>query len=161
MRHHAGVHQRSGGIAIFVAEIGADQLLLDLGNDIAVETERGFDLRIARHEDRARLPVARLEIAQHELQLDIGHLLVEREHAIDDAAHAPRPAGSGAPIDRNVERTDDDPRGIGLQTQRTVYNVEQAYSPALTSGQNCRAPGASPSSGIFAGNKALIAHDWP
>src|SRR5690348_16024216 len=45
MRYHARVHQRGGGIAIFVTEIGADQLLLDLTDACGVEAKRLLDLR--------------------------------------------------------------------------------------------------------------------
>src|SRR3546814_4422449 len=59
MRHRARVHDRGGRVAIFVAEIGADQLAFLIADRSAVEIEQRLDLVIARHEHAPRLPVAR------------------------------------------------------------------------------------------------------
>ena len=58
MTHDAGVHQGRGGIAIFVTEIGANQLLPLVANPFQRQIEKGANLFEPVEEDLARLPVA-------------------------------------------------------------------------------------------------------
>ena len=111
MWHRARVHQRGGSIAIFVAEIGTDQLALFIANLAAVDAEHVLDLVIARHEHAARLPVARLEILKHQLELGAGLGTVERHHRADDALRAI--AAIAAPGE--VKRPHHDPRWVGME----------------------------------------------
>ena len=62
MRHRRRIHQRGGGIAVFVAEIGANQLALLVADRRPVELQQILDLIVAAHEDAPRLPVPGLEI---------------------------------------------------------------------------------------------------
>ena len=65
MTHNAGVHQRRRGIAIFVAEIGADEQPGFAFERQAFEPELGFDLIETILEHFLDLPVPIGEIAQH------------------------------------------------------------------------------------------------
>ena len=129
MRHDAGVHQRGGGIAIFVTEIGADQLALYLADLGALQVQCLANRIVAGQEDRAGLPVARFEIAEHELQLDLGGLVVQRQHGIGDATDAAGHTRHRRCLDRNMKRPNHDTCRIGLQAQRTMDNIEQVRAP--------------------------------
>ena len=69
MWNGAGVHQRRGRIAVFVAEIGTDQLPLFVAKRAVVDPVGLRNLAIAGQEHAPRLPVTRLEIAQDKAQL--------------------------------------------------------------------------------------------
>lgn len=126
MRHRARVHQRGGGIAIFVAEIGTDQLALFIANFAAIDAEHVLDLVIARHEHAARLPVARLEILEHQFELGAGLGTVERHHRADDALRAI--AAIAAPGE--VERPHHDPRWVGMEPQSMLKQIDHGLSLA-------------------------------
>jgi hypothetical protein len=122
MRHRAGVHQRGGGIAVFVAEIRADQLPLLVGDAAAVQPVRRRDLVVTGHEHAPRLPVARLEVLEHQLEL-VARLL--RRHVHDLADEPLRPAdavGVGDPA--NMERSDHHARRIGVKTEPVVEELQ-------------------------------------
>ena len=72
-----------------MAEIGADQLLLDARDRVGVELHRVADRPVARVEDVAGLPMARLEVLEHDFKFGLGGFLVERQHRIDDTPHPP------------------------------------------------------------------------
>ena len=116
MRHDAGVHQRGGGIAIFVAEIGADQLLPFVADAVELEIEQRADLGEAFEENLARLPVALLEILHHDLELPPDLAIVEGQHGIDQPVGAPGFGRTALPCE--MEWPDDDPRRIGLEPER-------------------------------------------
>src|SRR3546814_4233006 len=68
MRDHAGVHQRSRRIAVFMAEIGADQLLLLVPDVPDIDAYLPLYFFVALPEDVAGLPMAGLEIAIYQRQ---------------------------------------------------------------------------------------------
>ena len=123
MRDDAGIHQRGGGIAVLVAEIGPDQLLPGFRQHRAVDRQRELDLIVADHEHAARLPVTRLEVLEHDLELAQRLLLVERQHRIDDPPHASGAAVGRPQLDRDVERPNHHARWIGLQPQGPVNDI--------------------------------------
>ena len=93
MGNDARVHQRRGGIAIFVAEIGADQLLARVADRPAWSPTCAAISSNRAQEHLARLPVARLEIAIDQAELGA--------HGCGCRAPAPpRPAGAPAPARR-------------------------------------------------------------
>ncbi len=106
-----------------MAEIGADQLPLDRRDGDVLQPQRLLDLGIALNEDAARLPVPRLEVAQHQVQLGFGFRLFEREDGVDDPPDAAGLAGMGPRFDGDVERADDDTRCVRLQPERTVSQI--------------------------------------
>ena len=82
------VHDRRGGVAVFVAEIGADELAAWLAEGGGVEVDLSRDLVEARLEYAPRLPVAGLEIDQHLGQL-LGDLRFgEFDHGVDQSLAA-------------------------------------------------------------------------
>jgi len=93
MWNDARIHQRGGGIAVFMAEIGADELPPCPAEMAGVELQHGGHFVATRHEHFPRLPVTGLEIAHHKRKFVSHRLLVESEHGIDDA---PASAGGSA-----------------------------------------------------------------
>ena len=127
MRHHAGVHDGGGGIAVFVAEIGTDQLPLGI-TDIA---HRRFHLRVdlleAGHEHAARLPMARLEILQYGGQLLLRLALVHLQHFGHQPFGSAHRQALGLPGE--VEGTHHHARRIGIEAQRMIMGVQ--HGPRL------------------------------
>ena len=124
MRHHAGVHQRRGGITVFQAEIGADQLALHIADLAAVEIVLRRDLVVARHEHTPRLPVPRLEILEHRLELFAGLVLGHFEHDADQPLRAADPRAVRLPAE--MERPHHDARWVGVQPQPVVENLQNS-----------------------------------
>ena len=62
VRHDAGVHQRGRGVAIFLTEIGADQLLPFVTDAAQRQVEQLRNLGESAQEHFPRLPMALLEI---------------------------------------------------------------------------------------------------
>ena len=65
MRYNRGVHQRGGGIGVFVAKIGADEFALGLRVVARLEFQGGDHFLEPVREHLFRLPVARLEVLQN------------------------------------------------------------------------------------------------
>ena len=116
MGHDAGVHQRRGGVAIFVAEIGADQLLAFVADALrATSLSDRANLLEALEEDLAGLPVALLEIAASPRSWRP----ISRSSSVSTSSTSRRARpGSAGRLATPVERPNDDPRRIRLQPQR-------------------------------------------
>ncbi len=127
MRDDARIHKRCGGIAIFVTEISAKQLLrrIVVGPSRRIDVCR--DLAIAFQIDTARLPVSCREIAINLAQSRLNLLRREFQDRIDDAVDAAL-AGRAAFI-TEMERPHDDARRICAQPQRQRFDGQQSSSP--------------------------------
>ena len=115
VRHDAGVHQRRRGIAVFVAEIGADQLAAARCQVGRVErlAELFGELFVAALEHLFDLPVARVEIAIDAFKFLGDFVLAESEDILDEPK---RPAGPRAGrLPGEMKGTDDDAARIGTQ----------------------------------------------
>ena len=110
--------------ALAVADDGGGEMF-DLvpakGERPAVETELFLNFVIARHEDAAGLPVARLEILEHPLELGAR---LRRGH-IEDFADQPFGAARcrSVRLPADLERTHHDARRIGMQPQRMIIKL--------------------------------------
>ena len=129
MRHRARVHQRGGGVAVLVTEIGADQLALLVADLRAVEAHHVLDLVIAGHEDAPRLPMPRLEIAQDELELVARLARRHLKHFAHQPLGAARAIGGRRPGE--MEGPHHDPRRIGVQPQLMVEQIHARAAPRL------------------------------
>src|SRR6267143_5137389 len=83
VRHDAGVEQGRGFKRIFVEEIGADQLALDVGKD-AVSRQGLFHDVGAGLERLQQVAMPAVEILQDVGELAGNRLRIERENAVDD-----------------------------------------------------------------------------
>ena len=127
VRHDAGVHQRSGGIAIFLAEVCPDELLPLVANAGVRKVKQLRNLGESAKEHLAGLPVPRFEIGHDVLQLAADFLVAQGEDLVDQPAGAPRVGP--IPLPCEVERTDHDSGRIRLQPQRMEFRLNhKAFS---------------------------------
>ncbi len=113
VQHDAGIHQCGGGIAIFVAEIGADQPALDRRNRARVQPQIFGDLGKAFVENAADLPVPLRKILPDEAEFEFGLILVEPQQILDELRRARRFRHARLPCE--VERPQHDARGVRRQ----------------------------------------------
>ena len=113
MRDDRRVHQRGGGVSIFMAEIRRDQpLAIAFGN--CGQPQRRFELGVAFIKDVLDVPVARREIRQNPLVFGFRPFAGKRQ----DVGYQPdgpvlrRVAG----LPSQMEWTQDDARRIGMKS---------------------------------------------
>ena len=117
----AGVHQRRGGIAIFVAEVGADHLLSLVADAAQRQVKHDADFLETLEEHLAGLPVALFEIMHHGLELAAKFAIIEFQDCVDQPL---RPAVIGGALPGKVERPDDDPGRIRLEPKRMKLGLD-------------------------------------
>src|SRR3546814_17808480 len=97
-------------------EIRSCGVLLVVAYSCTVQLQLRFDLVIARHEDPARLPMARFEVRQHCLKLLARGMLLHPKHFVDETSGPT--GGDLLRLPGNMKRANDYPRGISVQHDR-------------------------------------------
>ena len=137
MADDAGVHHRGRLVAVFMAEIGADQGPVVFIQRVHAALD-GLDLLEAIEEDAARLPVTTSEVAVDDLQFGTHLVAVQCHDGVANPRH-PRHGAHGAVtrIDGYGEGQDDNALGIGAQGRRADDHVGQGKIPCSEKGVGC------------------------